>query len=98
MTDEQHGSPRPCHLVDPGEALVLESAVPDREYLVEQEDLGIEMSGDREREPDVHPGRIPLDGDVDEVADPGEVDDLVELPLGFSARHAEDRAVEEHVV
>ena len=35
---------------------------------------------------------------VDELADAGEVDDLVELPGDLGALHSHDRALEEHVL
>ena len=40
------------------------------------------------------PGRVVLDGRVDELLDLGERDDLVELPLDLAAAHAEDGAVQ----
>ena len=98
MTDEEHGPAAAGDLLDAGVALRLEGRVADSEHLVEQQDLRIEVRRDREREPDLHSRRVALDRDVDEVADPGELDDLVELPLRLGARHAEDRPVEKDVV
>ena len=55
------------------------SCVADREHLVDDQDLGVEVRRDRERQPDVHPARVALHGRVDELLDPAELDDLVEL-------------------
>src|SRR5581483_2180392 len=98
VAHEKDGATASRHLLDTGVGPGLKLGVADGEHLVEEQDLGVEVRGDGERESHLHPRRIPLDGDVDEVADTGEVDDLVELPPGLCTRHAEDRAVEEDVV
>jgi hypothetical protein len=56
------------------------------------------VGGDGEREPDVHPARVALDGRVDELADAAELDDLVELGADLPPAHAEDRAVQIRVL
>ena len=56
------------------------------------------MRRDREAEARVHAGRVALDRRVDEVADAGELDDLVELPRDLGALHPHDRALQEHVL
>ncbi len=56
------------------------------------------MDGDGEREPHVHARRVELDLGVDELLDAGEVDDVVEVPVGLLARQAEDRGVEVDVL
>ena len=85
-------------LLHPAEAAALELRVADGEHLVDEQDLRLEMRGDREREPHVHAARVALDRRVDELLDAGEVDDLVELPRDLAALHAEDRAVQEDVL
>ena len=52
----------------------------------------------REAEAGVHAGRIALDLGVDELADAGELDDLVELARDFGALHPHDGALQEHVL
>ena len=78
--------------------LLLEREVADRQHFVEQQDLGLEMRRDRERQAHVHAARIALDRRVDELLDLGEVDDGVELARDLLAAHAEDGAVEEDVL
>ena len=65
---------------------------------VDEEDLRIEVRGDREPEADVHTGGVPFHRCVDEVANAGELDDLRELRDDFRAAHAQNRAVEEGVL
>ena len=56
------------------------------------------MSGDREREADVHAAGVALHRRVDELLDVGELDDLVELAFDLGLAHAEDRAVQVDVL
>ena len=60
------------------EALALERRVADREHLVDEQDLRLEVGGDGEGEPHVHAARVALDRGVEELLDLGELDDLVE--------------------
>ena len=98
MADEEEGHaalPQPPH---PGEALLLEAHVADREYLVEDEYVRAHRHRDREGEPRVHAARVGLHRLVDEPSDVGErrnfVEPLPHLPPG----DAEDRAVQEDVL
>ena len=79
---------------DPVDALVLERGVPDGQDLVDDEDVGVDVHGDREPQPDVHARRVVLDGVVDELAQLAELDDLVEQPVGLGLGHAEQGRVE----
>ena len=98
MADEHDRAPVLGDLLHLAEALALEVGVADREHLVDEQDLRLEVRGDREREPHVHAARVALDGRVDEALDPRELDDLVELRLDLAPAHAENRAVEEDVL
>ena len=60
------------------EALLLERGVADREHLVDEQDVGIDLDSNREREPDLHPRGVVLELEVDELLELGERDDLVE--------------------
>ena len=79
VADEEHGPPRPATLAHLAEALLLERRVADREHLVDEQDLRLEMRGDRERQAHVHAARVALHRGVEERLDLGERDDLVEL-------------------
>ena len=73
------------------EAPALELGVTDREHLVDDEDLGLEVRGDREREPHRHAAAVALHRDLEEALDAGELDDRVELSRDLAALHPEDR-------
>ena len=85
VADKYDRSPVLRDLAHLAQALSLKRAVADRQHFVDEKDLGLQVSGDRERQPDVHAARIVLDRRVDELADFGELDDIVELRL-ISAR------------
>ena len=80
------------------EALALERLVADREHLVEQQHVRVEVRRDREAEPHEHPRRVRAHRDVDEVLELRERDDLVEALADVRALQAEDRAVEVDVL
>ena len=86
------------HVADLADALSLERRVAHGQHLVHQQDLGLEVGGDREGQPQVHPGRVVLDRRIDEALDLGEGDDLVELRADLRPPHAEDGAVEVDVL
>ena len=76
--DEQDRLARLADAHELVEALLLERRVADREHLVDQQDVGVDLDHHREREPDQHPDRVVLELEVDELAELGEVDDGVE--------------------
>ena len=80
------------------EALLLERLVADREHLVDEQDVGLDVDGDGEAEAHVHARRVVLHRRVDELLELGEGDDLVEARLDVALGQAEDRAVEVDVL
>ena len=98
MRDEDDRAAVPVEVEDPVDALALERCVADREDLVEQQDVGVQVRRDREAEPHEHPGRVGANRNVDEVLELRERDDLVEALADVRALQAEDRAVEEDVL
>ena len=73
-------SPR-RHVPHLPEALLLECIVANGQHLVDDQDLRLEVSGDGEGQPHVHPRGVALDRRVEELLDLGEGDDLVELAI-----------------
>lgn len=59
-------------------APLLEVRVADGHDLVDQENVGTNGRRDPEADPRQHPGRILVEGRVDEVADVREVDDVLD--------------------
>ncbi|CAA9406152.1 MAG: hypothetical protein AVDCRST_MAG64-1988 [uncultured Phycisphaerae bacterium] len=98
VADEQNRAALPHDVAHLPKALALERRVADREHLVDDQDLRLQVGRDRERQPDVHAAAVALDRRVEELLDLAERDDLVELALDLGAAHPEDRAVEEDVL
>ena len=65
------------------DAPLLKIGVADREDLVEQQDVGIEIRRDREPQPHVHARRVVLDRHVDEMFEPRVLHDGVVDALDF---------------
>ncbi len=86
VADEQH---RPAvaagDLVHLPQALLLKLGIADREHLVDDQDLRLQMRRDGEGQAHVHPGGIALDRRIEEPLDLGEGDDLVELAPDLGA-------------
>jgi PAS domain S-box-containing protein len=97
VRDEENGSRIVPQFLDPCVALGPERRVSCRQGLVDHEDL-VALGG-RDREPEAlgHAARVGAHRQVDEVADPGEVDDLRVPRLDLGGRHAHREAAEHHV-
>ena len=80
------------------EALPLERLVADREHLVEQKHVRVEVGRDREAEAHVHPRGVRAHGPVDRLLELRESDDLVEALADLRALQPVDRPVQEHVL
>ena len=96
--DEDDRAAALLELEDLPEALALELLVADGEDLVQQQHVDLEMRGDRETEPHVHPRRVRAHRDVDEALQLREGDDLVHVPPDVLALEAEDGAVQVDVL
>ena len=86
-----------AQLLDPVVALGAERGVAGRQRLVDHEDLVALGGRDREPEPLGHAGRVGPHRQVDEVADPRELDDLRVEGLDLGRRHAHGEAAEHDV-
>src|SRR5438445_10998151 len=92
VAHEQDGSAFPRRIPHLAEALLLERGVPYREDLVDNEDLRLEVSGNGEGQTHIHAARVPLHRCVHELLYPGEVHDLLQLPVDLGSFHAQDIA------
>src|SRR5581483_1229405 len=88
VRDEEDGPAVARELLHAAEAAALELGVTDGEHLVDEQDLRLEVRSDGEGEPYVHAARVALHGRVDELLDPGELDDVRELAVDLPAGHA----------
>ena len=98
MGDEENRPAFLLELLDPLDALALEGFVADRQHLVDQEDVGLDVHGDRETQAYVHARRVVPHLHVDEPLELGERDDLVEDLRGVAFRQSEDRGIHEDVL
>ncbi len=73
---EEHRPSGVSEILHPPQAARLELSVANGKNLVDEQDLGLEVGRDGEGEPNVHPARVALHRRVEELGDPGEVDDL----------------------
>ena len=97
----RHEDDRPAgalQVLHPPDATALELRVADGECLVDDEDVGLEVGRDGERQAQPHARGVALQRRVEEPLDAGEGGDLVEARADVAARHAEDRPAEEHVL
>ena len=98
MRNEDNRATRGAQVLHAPQAALLELGIANREHLVDEEDLGLEMSSYRKRQPHRHSTRIALHGRVDELLDTRELDDLRVLALNLLTPHAEHRAVQVDVL
>ena len=98
MAHEDDGASVAAELVDLLRAPTLEALVADRQHLVDQHHLRLDVGRDGEAEADEHARRVVLDRRVDELLEPGELDDLVEAARDLALGEPEDRAVQEDVL
>ena len=95
---EDDGLALRAELADLREAFVLEVLVADRENLVHEQHVRVEVHRDRKAEPHVHAGRIGLHVRVEEAAEVGEVLDRGHDPVDLGSLEPEQRPVEVRVL
>jgi hypothetical protein len=98
VRDEDDRPPFFADAVEDVEALLLERGVADREDLVDEEHVGVDLDHHAEREPDLHARAVVLELEVGELLELGEGDDVVDAPARLTRREAEHDAVEDDVV
>src|ERR1017187_3932850 len=107
ITQDLHGLERMGHakqrlagapeLHNPLEALAEELLVSDTENLVDDQDVGIHVDGNREGQPHAHARGVSAQRLIDEVADAGELHNAVEPLVHLSPRKPQKRGVDPHV-
>ncbi len=98
VTDQQHRPPSLGDAVHGPQALLLEGGVAHGQYLVDQQNLRLEMGRDGKGQPHAHAAGVALHRRVDELIHLGEGDDLVEAAFDLGLAHAQDGAVEVDVL
>ena len=89
---------RATQRVEVVEALALELLIAHRQHFVDQQHIGLHVHCDSEAEAHVHAAGVVLDGFVDELGKPAELDDLAGDVGDLLARQTKDRAVERDVL
>ena len=79
-------------IADMRHAFLYKERVADRERLVGDHDVGVDMGDDRKSEASHHAARIDLDWLVDKVADLREVDYRLKAPIDFFTCQPKDRS------
>ena len=98
VRDEDDRPAAALEVGDLAEALLLERLVADREHLVQQQHVGLDVHRDREAEPHVHPRRVRPHRHVGERLELREGDDLLQVPVDVVALEAVDRRVQVDVL
>ena len=97
MAHENDGSSFASDVTHLRQAALLELRVADGEHLIDDQDVRLEVRGNREREAEIHAAGISLHRRINKTCDAGEFDDLVETALDVAPVHAKDGAVQEDV-
>src|SRR5262249_52701067 len=79
-------------------ALPLKVRVADRQHLIDQENLGIEVHSDGKRQSHVHPRREVLDRRLHEIGELTEFDDRVVVPVDLAPAESEQSPIQVHVL
>ena len=98
VRDQQDGAALALELLHPVDALALEALVADGQHLVDHQDVGVDVDGHGEAEPDVHARGVELHLVVDELLELGEVHDVVEDAVDLALGQPEQRAVQVDVL
>src|SRR3954469_11533596 len=98
VADEHHRLAFGAEALERDHALLLEALVADREHLVEQEHVEVDLDRDRVREPHLHARREVLQLLVDEALELREGDDVVIAALELARGEAEQCPVDADVV
>jgi hypothetical protein len=86
VTDEQNRRAARLHLADAVDALMLEHGIADRQRLVDEQHVGVDVDRRGEGEADEHPARIHLDRLVHKVADAGKALNVRKTSTDFGKR------------
>src|SRR5438477_4181198 len=99
MTSEQHRSAVAArHFVHFAQAFLLEVGIPDREYLIHNQNFGFEVGSDSESQAHIHARRVALDRRIEELLDLGKTYDFIEFLAYLGSSHPENGAVQIYVL
>src|SRR5271170_745705 len=76
------------------EAAILEDHVANAQHFVHDQDVRINVRGNRKAQPRVHARRVSLYRSIDEIREARKLDDGVELAIDLGLLHSQDGAVQ----
>src|SRR6185436_10311846 len=79
------------------EALLLEYFISDRQHLVDNQDLRLQIRCNCESQTNIHAAAVTFDRRIDEPVDVGKSHDLVKLARQFFTFHPHDYTVEKYI-
>src|SRR5262245_56205179 len=91
---EENGAPPAPQVFHGIQTLLLKSCVSHSEHFIDNEYVRIEMRCNSESQPQTHSGRVPFYLGIDELLDPGEVNNGIEAFVNLLLFHTEDRSIE----
>src|SRR5690348_1576304 len=97
MTHKKYRRPTFLNDLDPLHALRLEAGITDGQYLINNEDLRLDIDSDGECQPDIHSTRIGLHWLLDELADVCKRRDVVDTEIDFLLGQSQQGAVHVNV-
>ena len=97
MRNQQNGFAGVSQFFNAFKAPRLECYVTNRENLVQQQNIGVEVSGDGEAQSHEHARRILLHWRIERIANFSEFDNARQLGRDLPVAHSHDRAVEKYV-
>src|SRR5229473_2710702 len=98
MCHEQNGPAAVDDFVHLRKALLLELRVTHGQHFIDNEDLGIQVRGDRECQPHIHAARVMFDGSFEKLLSPREIYDFIELRVDLAPAHAQDGSVQINIL
>ena len=98
VRDEEHGLSHLAEIFDSGVALHLKPFVADRQRLVHEQDLGLDVGRDRKGEPRRHAGRIRANRRIDELLELRPLHDPRRAAPHFGAGETEKGSLEHDVL
>src|SRR5581483_10055408 len=98
VRDEQNGPAAAADLAHLAQAFLLESEIADREDLIHNQNLGVEMRRHGECQPHIHAAGVMLYRSVEKLLDFRKRHNLIEAATDFRLAHAQDGAIQINIL
>src|SRR5438046_691390 len=98
MTYKKYRAAPTRYILHLAQTFLLETRVPNRQYLIHDENLRLQMSRDRERESNIHSTAVALHRCIEELFYLSKSDDLVKAFGDIVSGHAKNRPIEIYIL